>query len=513
MVARRPDRADSACFVGFVGRRGGALPAEVRRWLVVSGWASASGTPAGEQRSEADVQALLDVPVPIERWEDFDRLFQWERRQTDADASTYLGAAVRSFFAQGGRRCYVIRVGDPWPLAAPRDALFRQRQLARLIPGYPNRLSSAPADRTSWSGIGHVFGLPEVSFLCLPDLADAVAAEPPSIAPPLQPPRGNEEFVECSLTEPAPPQDPAARRIQAPRCDEDGYKDWASALHRILESVSPRAPTRHQLEIQVVAAVPLPSTAGDSALAELDLLKFLEGQKLLAMRKTDPTGLRTAFLQLAYPWARTPGSGALPEGLEPPDAILCGVLARNALVRGTYRSISNAPLGDVFDVFPELAKAQIQTAGPSGKALIERVCLLGQTPSGLRLLSDVTTSLDESYRAGGTTRLVGAICRAARDLGTGFVFEPSNEGAWARLRQALEELLLNLWQAGALRGATPAQGFSVRCDRSTMTQDDIDNGRIIAQVKIDAALALETIVVSMELDQGGPISLASAEAA
>jgi len=54
------------------------------------------------------------------------------------------------------------------------------------------------------------------------------------------------------------------------------------------------------------------------------------------------------------------------------------------------------------------------------------------------------------------------------------VFEPNDEPLWADVRQALSDFLLEEFRAGALAGTKPEQAFFVRCDRTTMTQDDID---------------------------------------
>jgi hypothetical protein len=89
--------------------------------------------------------------VPIDSWEVFDHLFAWERRplnETGRLGTTYLGAAVRSFFAQGGRKCYVIRAGEPWVYLtkppeglAPKDARLYARcarlsQLQKAVSGF-----------------------------------------------------------------------------------------------------------------------------------------------------------------------------------------------------------------------------------------------------------------------------------------------------------------------------------------------------------------------------------------
>src|SRR5919204_5950537 len=100
VVHSHPHRADVALFVGFVGRRGTPLSGAQCAWLDEQGWL----LPA---HGRLPIAALDDVPVPIESWQAFDRLFAWDERPLDErtrGAATYIGAAVRSFFAQGGRR-------------------------------------------------------------------------------------------------------------------------------------------------------------------------------------------------------------------------------------------------------------------------------------------------------------------------------------------------------------------------------------------------------------------------
>ena len=69
----------------------------------------------------------------------------------------------------------IVRCGDPWPYLEPAGTRAAQRdtRLAALLA--PN---ASPMDPSSWRGIGHLAGLPEVALLCLPDLADICAAEP-----------------------------------------------------------------------------------------------------------------------------------------------------------------------------------------------------------------------------------------------------------------------------------------------------------------------------------------------
>jgi uncharacterized protein len=64
------------------------------------------------------------------------------------------------------------------------------------------------------------------------------------------------------------------------------------------------------------------------------------------------------------------------------------------------------------------------------------------------------------------------------------VFQPNDERLWHLIRASIENFLLSLFQSGALVGRTPQDAYFVRCDRMTMTQDDIDNGRFVCLVGI-----------------------------
>ena len=64
------------------------------------------------------------------------------------------------------------------------------------------------------------------------------------------------------------------------------------------------------------------------------------------------------------------------------------------------------------------------------------------------------------------------------------VFEPNNEDLWVRVCQSITEFLLNAWRDGELAGAIPEEAFFVKCDRSTMTKDDIDNGQLVCLIGV-----------------------------
>jgi len=197
------------------------------------------------------------------------------------------------------------------------------------------------------------------------------------------------------------------------------------------------------------------------------------------------------------------------EGLEPPDGTLAGLLARNALVRGTFTSATKIPPIGLVDVVPSLGAVDTDVPADrpiwndgSRKPLVLRVSLFGFSPTGLRLLSDVTTYAGETYRPAPTNRLLSVISRSARVFGETHIFEDNGSRLWGSLERTMRNLLTRLWSLGALEGASPSDAFDVHCGRDTMSQNDIDEGRIIAIIRFRPAATIELITVTLTLQAG-----------
>lgn len=491
-----PNRADVVCFIGFVGRRASVVPDGVKTWLQTQGWRP-FGTPVD------DADALLNVPVPIESFEAFDQLYAWDARPPQPYAfsfTTWMGAAVRSFFRQGGARCFVVRVADPGAYAMPAsNGTLSSDQITRLGQLFPGRTGGAvpsPADPTTWQGLGILLGLSEAAFVCFPDLPELVAdtALVPAGLPPLPP--APEEFVPCT-PEIDLPADEVRQISSSPACTASGYGTWRQVAHYAAQFLSQR-----RRDMQMVLALPLPSPdLAANYTHELDLPSNILG---LGQSLDETSGIATAFLQLCYPWLVTSGAEALPGGLEPPDGVFAGILARSIPLNGVAHSIGRQELRGVFDFLPTLPVSDLMLDTPksASPALIHRVSLLGRTPDAVRVLSDVTTSLVEAQRPACVSRLTAAILRTAQHLGESVTFEPSGELLWQNIRTQLERLLADFYAAGALSGATAQDAYSVRCDETTTTQNDLDNGRVIAEVRFAPSYPVGLILVVLSLRTG-----------
>jgi hypothetical protein len=524
-----PTRADIALFVGLVGRSALPVPPEVRDWLTQAGWAG-SGPFA---RPPAAVEALLDVPVPVESWGAFERLFAWDGRPVEVGSAqtipARLGLAVRTFFAEGGAKAYVVRTGDPLPLLtgqAPDQAAAAKRKLiswanaappadaaARvpLIPGFGDLgtrgEATAPA---TWHGVEHVWGVEEAAMLLLPDLPELFAGAPAPIPDLPQPPAPPEDFKPCApaLSDTAPPRRAGRPAVMAPRLDRAGYRDWAKAITSLLALLAVPRGSAHRRDVMLLASLPLPVPAADGVPARSEAwpLALLDAMGIASPpnRLLDGVVIGSARLQLAYPWLETDGSAVLPEGVEGPEGVLAGAIARTALALGAFRSAAGTSLATVRRALPELGTGDLERGLPDGRAgwLGDRLSLVAAKVGGFVLLSDATAAADRMWRAAGVSRLMGIILRAARWLGQDRIFDPAGPALWAGMRGDLENFLEQLRQRGALAGATPDDAYSVRCDASTMSQADIDAGRTIVSIGFNAAQPIEWISVTLAL--GGP---------
>jgi uncharacterized protein len=75
------------------------------------------------------------------------------------------------------------------------------------------------------------------------------------------------------------------------------------------------------------------------------------------------------------------------------------------------------------------------------------------------------------------------------------VFEPNDPALWSNIVRAVQDFLLTLWQTGALMGTTVDAAFVVRCDRTTMTQEDLDAGRFVVIVGVAPLRPAEFVVL------------------
>jgi len=77
--------------------------------------------------------------------------------------------------------------------------------------------------------------------------------------------------------------------------------------------------------------------------------------------------------------------------------------------------------------------------------------------------------------------------------------EPNGEALWEAVRRRVaDEILFPLWREGRLLGSKPEEAFFVRCDRTTMTQADLDAGRLVVLVGFAPLRPAEFVIVRID---------------
>jgi uncharacterized protein len=195
------------------------------------------------------------------------------------------------------------------------------------------------------------------------------------------------------------------------------------------------------------------------------------------------------YAALYYPWIRILDPVTQKEIHIPPSGSVSGIYARNDINRAVWKApaneIVNVALG--FEVL--LNKAQQDVLNPEGINAFRFF-----EGRGFRLWGARTISSDPEWKYVNLRRYFIYLERSI-DRGTQWaVFEPNGEQLWANVRSTISDFLLSEWQQGALLGDRPEKAFFVRCDRSTMTQNDLDNGRLVCLIGVAPLRPAEFVI-------------------
>lgn len=192
---------------------------------------------------------------------------------------------------------------------------------------------------------------------------------------------------------------------------------------------------------------------------------------------------------LYYPWIRVLDPLTQLETHMPPSGFVCGIYARNDINRAVYKAPANEVVNLALGFERFLNKAQQEVLNPEGIN-----CFRFFEGRGMRLWGARTISSDPEWKYVNLRRYFAYLERSI-DKGTQWaVFEPNGEMLWANVRRTIEDFMFNEWQSGALLGDKPEKAYFVKCDRSTMTQNDLDNGRLVCLIGLAPLRPAEFVV-------------------
>lgn len=196
-------------------------------------------------------------------------------------------------------------------------------------------------------------------------------------------------------------------------------------------------------------------------------------------------------LALYYPWVIIADpTGVRNELAVPPAGFIAGIYVRTDVERGVHKAPANEVVMGALRFEQEINKFQQELLNPSGINCLRSFPGRGHRVWGGRTLS----SGDPEWKYLNVRRYFLYLERSIEKSTQWAVFEPNGEALWSNIRSGVEDFLFNEWKNGRLLGSTPKEAYFVRCDRSTMTQNDIDNGRMVCVVGVAALTPAEFVI-------------------
>jgi len=186
----------------------------------------------------------------------------------------------------------------------------------------------------------------------------------------------------------------------------------------------------------------------------------------------------------------------------PPSGHMAGIYAQTDNARGVWKAPANIVIGSIDKLEIKLNKGDQDILNPEPN----NICCLRDFQAqgrGLRVYgARCITSLTEWKYI--NVRRLFIFLEASLDQGTQWaVFEPNDQTLWNRLIQSVSAFLTSIWREGGLMGTKAEEAFFVKCGRDTMSQDDIDNGRLIMLIGVAPVFPAEFVIIRIGQWAGG----------
>lgn len=203
----------------------------------------------------------------------------------------------------------------------------------------------------------------------------------------------------------------------------------------------------------------------------------------------------TFYAALYYPWIAVPAAGGKTLFV-PPSGHVIGIYARVDTERGVFKAPANEVVRGIAGVEVKLGDREQDVLNPA-PTNINVIRDFRDHARGIRVWGARCLTSDNSWKYIPVRRLFIFVEKSLYQGMQWVVFEPNAEPLWAKVRLTVVGFLRRLWLNGALMGASEDEAFFVRCDRSTMTEDDIANGRMIVIVGIAPVRPAEFVIIQV----------------
>lgn len=197
----------------------------------------------------------------------------------------------------------------------------------------------------------------------------------------------------------------------------------------------------------------------------------------------------STYAAMYHPWLEMYDAGAKRSAYFPPSGAMAGIYARTDTERGVHKAPANEVVRGCTGLSCSYNEGEQDILNPIGVNLIRAF-----TGRGIRVWGARTISSNGLWKYLNVRRLFIYVEESIKANTNWVVFEPNSTTLWSRVTRTIETFLATCWRDGALAGSSPSEAFFVECGPTTMTQDDIDNGRLICQIGIAPVKPAEFVI-------------------
>ncbi len=182
----------------------------------------------------------------------------------------------------------------------------------------------------------------------------------------------------------------------------------------------------------------------------------------------------------------------------PPSSLIAGVYAQNDHKHGVWKAPANIALQGVVKPAQAIShqdQENMNIDADTGKSInaIRSFSGKGNIIWGARTLDGNSNE----WRYIQVRRLFMTVEESTKKAIQPFVFENNNGKTWVKVNAMISSYLNELWKDGALMGSKPEEAYFVQVGLgTTMTEEDIQKGRMNVRIGLAAVRPAEFIVLS-----------------
>jgi phage tail sheath protein FI len=246
---------------------------------------------------------------------------------------------------------------------------------------------------------------------------------------------------------------------------------------------------------------------GGSAIAQIlvqqceklmDRFAILQAPVAAGPPENNNPSVNSKYAAYYFPWLNVTNALTGLPVLVPPGGHMAGIYARSDTNVGVQKDPANEVITGIAQLQLPINDQQQSILNPKGVN-----CLRYFKGAGNLVWGGRTTSTDPDWKYINVRRIFIFVEKSIQRGTQWVVFDINYEPTWARVVRAVSDFLTGLWRDGVLQGAKKEEAFFVKCDTTTMTQADIDNGRLICVIGIAPVKPAEFVIFRIGQWYGG----------